>query len=123
LILDDLKSFITEKNIADAESIKFDYDGSIGENCIVLWKNGSQPCDLAHRPTIQVTVKNTDLSVSRLVSEEIFKALYPDEQYQKSIQINGKTMHVQVIKEPFYLEKDESGRHCYVFNVAIIHGD
>ena len=122
MILEDLKSFIVEKGIVDEGSIKFDYDGAGGENCVVIWKNGSQPCDVARRPTIQITVKNTDLAASRLICEEIFKALYPDDQYQKAMEINEKIMHVVIIKEPFYLEKDASDRHCYVFNAAIVHG-
>lgn len=121
MVLDDLKAFILEKGIVPDESIKFDFDGGLGENVIVFWNNGSVPCDLARRSTIQVTVKNSDLDASRLICEEIYKAFYPEELYQKSMSINGKTMHINSLKDPYFLEKDSSGRHCYVFNIVVTH--
>lgn len=121
MILEDLKAFIVGKGIVEEDSVKFDYDSSEGKNVTVLWNNGSLPCDLARRSTIQVMVKNTDLDVSRLVCEEIFKAFCPEEQFQKAANINGKIMHIKSVKEPYYLEKDTSGRHCYVSNIAVTY--
>lgn len=123
MILDDLKAFISGAGIVDEDAIKYDYDSTNGENVVVLWLNGSEPCDLARYSTVQVTVKNSDLDVSRLVCEEIFRLLYPDEIFQKSMRINEKIMHIRALKTPYYLEKDTSGRHCYVFNIAAIYGN
>lgn len=121
MILDDLKAFITDRGIVDSDSIKFDFDSSDGKNVTVLQNSGSQPCDLARRSLIQIIEKNSDLEASRLVCEEIFKAFCPREQFQKVTVINGKVMHIKVIKEPYYLEKDASGRHCYVFNILVTY--
>lgn len=121
MILDDLKAFICDAGIVDESAVKYDYDSTSGENVVVLWLNGSEPCDLARYSTVQVTVKNLDLDVSRLVCEEIFKLIYPDEIFQKAVKINDKIMHVRALKSPYYLQKDTSGRHCYVFNIALIY--
>lgn len=121
MILDDLKAFIAKKGIVEEDAIKFDYDSSNGDSVIVLWNNGSLPCDLARRSTIQITVKNPDLEASRLVCEALFKEFCPNERFQKSALINEKVMHLKALKEPYYLEKDASSRHCYVFNLLVTY--
>ena len=61
MILDDLKAFITQNNLAQENSVKYDYDSANGENIILLNLYDSSPCDLARRSDIRITLKFSDL--------------------------------------------------------------
>lgn len=121
MILDDLKNFIIENALADEDSIKFDYDSSKGQDTVLLTLYDSLPCDLARRSSVRITIKFSDLKLARDTCFALHDLIFPLESYQKSVKINGKTMHAKLNKGPFYLQKDPSKRHGYVLDITITH--
>ncbi len=121
MILDDIKNFIVENFLAQEDEIKFDYDSSKGDNVLVLTLYDSLPCDLSRKSSIKITIKNSDLKLSRDTCFELHDLLFPEDCFQKSILINQKRMHAKLNKGPYYLEKDTSKRHCYVLDITLIH--
>lgn len=121
MILDDLKNFITQNTLADADCIKYDYDSSKGQDTILLALYDSLPCDLARRSSIRISVKFSDLKLARDTCFALHDLLFPEDGFQKSVQINGKTMHAKLNKGPFYSQKDPSRRHIYVLDITLTH--
>ena len=121
MILDDLKNFIVLNSVADETLIKYDYDSSKGEDVIVLNLYDNQPCDLARRSNIKVTLKFSDLELSRNTCFLLHDLLFPQDSFQKAIIVNGKTMHASLNSGPYYLEKDASKRHCYVLDIKLTY--
>lgn len=99
--------------------INFNFSKEKNENCIVLWQYDGTPNALARNSKVQITVKNTNMQLAEKMADSIYSILYPMEQFQKAIEINGKLMHIYPIQEPFYNEQDQNNRHCYVFNINI----
>lgn len=113
-ILEDLKAFI------NMEDIYFNYNEPVNGNYICLWQYDGIHSSAGSRPQVQIKVKNSKMPVAESVINEIYAMLSPKGNYQKTIQINGKTMLVTPKQSPFYLEKDVKNRHVYIFNVDII---
>lgn len=59
------------------------------------------------------------MAVARNKIQAIYNALYPIDQFAKAIVINNKTMHIKPNQEPFFNEKDATGRFCYIFNITV----
>lgn len=121
MILDDLKNFIVTNNIAEEDSIKYDYDSSKGEDVCVMTLYDSVPCDLAMRSGIRFSIKFSDLSLSRGKCFDLYNLLFPKDNFQKAIVINGKTMHLKLNKGPYYTGKDQSKRHGYVLDITVTY--
>jgi hypothetical protein len=118
MILDDLKAFLVANNLATSTEIKFDFDSSTA-NGVVLWQYDGIVTDLGSRPAIQIAVKDTAMVTARTKIQAIYDALYPKDQFQKVIEINGKNMHITPRQEPFFNEKDASNRYIYIFNIIV----
>lgn len=116
-LLEDIKTHLNNNGIN--LPINFNFSSEKSENCIVLWQYDGTPNMVARNAKVQVTVKHSDMKKSEKMAVSIYDILYPIDQYKKAIEINGKLMHIQPLQEPFYNEKDENNRHCYVFNVNI----
>lgn len=102
--------------------INFNYSSEKSEDCIVLWQYDGTPNMVARNAKIQVTVKMSDMKDCEKMADFIYSILYPMEQYNKVILINGNQMHVKPLQEPFYNMRDENNRHCYVFNINVDYG-
>lgn len=89
------------------------------ENCVILWHYDGTPNSLGRNAKVQITVKNIEMLEAEKMAVLIFDMLYPKGQFQKVIEINGKNMQIRPLQEPFYNEKDQANKHCYVFNVNI----
>lgn len=121
MILDDIKNFIVQNNLAQEDCIKYDYDSSKGDNAILLHLYDNVPCDLARRSSIKLTIKFIDLKLARDSAFAIHDCLFPEEHFQKSILINGKTMHARLNKGPLYQGMDSSKRHNYVLDITLTY--
>lgn len=121
MILDDLKNFITQNSLADANSIKYDYDSSKGQDIVLLTLYDSLPCDLARRSSIKISMKFSDLNTARNTCFALHDLLFPKDRFQKSMTINNKIMHTKLNKGPYYLQKDTSKRHIYMLDITLIH--
>lgn len=116
-LLEDLQAHLESNGIE--LPINFNFSSERNEDCIVLWQYDGTPNMLARNAKIQITVKMEDMKAAEEMSDLIYSILYPIDQYKKVIEINGKNMHIRPLQEPFYNEKDQNGRHCYVFNVNV----
>lgn len=116
-LLDDLKAHLNNEGIN--LPINFNFSSEKNENCIILWQYDGTPNMVARNAKVQITVKHSDMQQAEKMSISIYDILYPIGQYKKAIEINGKQMHIRPLQEPFYNEKDENKRHCYVFNINI----
>lgn len=116
-LLEDLKNHLKDNGVKT--QINFNFSSEKNENCVVLWQYDGTPNMVARNAKVQITVKNSNMKKAEDLADLIFDILYPIDQFKKAIEINGKLMHIQPIQEPFYNEKDASGRHCFVFNVNI----
>ena len=116
-LLEDLKAHF-ETNGIDLP-INFNFSSEKNEDCIVLWQYDGTPNMVARNAKVQITVKHSDMKEAETLSDFIYSILYPIDQYKKAIEINEKQMQIRPLQEPFYNERDENKRHCYVFNVNI----
>ena len=121
MILDDIKNFIVQNALAQEDIIKFDYDASSGDDTILLHLYNNIPCDLARRSGIKITFKFNDLKIARDTAFALHDLLFPKESFQKSILINGKTMHSRLNNGPSYQGLDPSKRHNYVLDITITY--
>lgn len=121
MILDDLKNFITQNFPANADSIKYDYYSSKGQDVILLTLYDSLPCDMARRSSVRIAIKFSDLKLARDTCFALHDQLFPEDGFQKSITVNNKTMHAKLNKGPFYSQKDQSKRHIYILDITLTH--
>lgn len=119
MILDNIKNYLIEKEVAVEEEIKLNHDDSQNENVIVLWIYESIPIDMGSRPLIQVTVKNNDIGLAEEKCRVLYDVLYPPEQFAKQIVMDGMSVNVTPVYEPFFKEKEENGRYCFNFNIRV----
>jgi len=70
--------------------------------------------------SVQVKVKNSNYNTARVNVNKIFNILYNPENGIRFITIDS-TRWIQVSPRgaPFHLEKDESGREYFVFNMGV----
>ena len=120
MILDDLKAHLVALNLAQGDEIIFDFD-SKNENTILIKKTGSNPTDLGFRSKIEIVAKNTSQQTAITKINEIWQALCPQDNFQKAILINNKTMHTKTEKEPYFRKKDQQGRFYYVFEMTVTY--
>nr|DAF65608.1 MAG TPA: hypothetical protein [Caudoviricetes sp.] len=118
-ILDDLKAHLNNNGVNAPIYFNYSSESSKAQECINLWLYDGTPNMLGRNSRVQITCKCADMQKSQNMADLIYSILYPVGQYNKSIEINGKRMNLKPIQEPFYNEKDQSNRHCYVFNVNI----
>ena len=118
-ILDDLIAYLQEQDISITDFYK-NFAEPVEGDCVILWQYDGIQTDNGLRPQVQVMVKSTEMSLAETVIFELYNALSPKDNFQKTMDINGKTMLVKPKQSPFYLDKDEKRRHVYVFNVDII---
>lgn len=116
-LLEDLKAHLETNKIK--LPINFNFSSETNEDCVVLWHYDGTPNMVARNAKIQITVKMADMKECESLSDSIYSILYPVGQYKKAIEINGKWMQIRPLQEPFYNEKDQNGRHCYVFNINV----
>jgi hypothetical protein len=121
MILDDFKNLLVQNNLATGEEVKYDFDSTAGENIVLIHLYNHLPCDLAMRSSLKITVKNTDLNLSRDLCFAIYNLLFPEDGFQKAVLINTKIMHTKLNKGPLYLEKDSSKRHNYVLDITVTY--
>lgn len=121
MILDDIKNFLVQNNLVQEECIKFDYDSSKGDDTVLLNLYDNAPCDLARRSAVRITLKFSDLKLARDTCFAMHDLLFPEELFQKSILINGKTMHARLNKGPLYQGLDPSKRHNYVLDITVTY--
>lgn len=121
-ILNDLKVFITENNIAAQDDIVFNFDDfHTGMNKIVLLCKGGDFSDIARKTTVSVIVKNQQMFDAENLINIIFDKFCPPKQYEKPLYINRKMMLVKALQPPFYKEKEKNGRHVFMFDLSIVH--
>ena len=121
MILDDLKNFIVQNNIAEETDIKFDFDSAQGEKAVLLHLYDNTPCDLARRSDIRISIKYNDLEEARNTCFDLHDLLFPEDSFQKSIKINNKIMHSKLNKGPFYQGLDKSKRHNYILDITLTY--
>lgn len=121
MILDDLKNFISQNNLSSESNIKYDYDSANGTDIILLNLYNNSPCDLARRSDIKISIKFTDLKQARNSCFALHDLLFPIDSFQKSIKINGKTMHAKLNNGPFYDGLDQSKRHNYILDITLTY--
>lgn len=118
-ILEDLKTHLNTNGITAPIYFNWATERQNANECIVLWLYDGTPNVVARNAKIQITVKNKEISKAEKMSDLIFDTLYPKGQYNKAIEINSKLMNIKPLQEPFYNEKDQNDRHCYVFNINV----
>lgn len=118
-ILEDLKTHLNTNGITAPIYFNWAVERQNANECIVLWLYDGTPNMIARNAKVQITVKNKDIEKAEKLADLIFDTLYPKGQYNKAIVINNEIMHIKPLQEPFYNEKDQNDRHCYVFNVNI----
>lgn len=121
MILDDLKNFIIQNNLAQNGCIKYDYDSTNGGNTILLNLYDNSPCDLARRSDIRIILKFSDLETARNTCFSLHDLLFPVDSFQKSIKINNKIMHAKLNRGPFYSGLDKSKRHNYIIDITLTY--
>ena len=116
-LLEDLKAHLTSNGIE--LPIYFNFASTKNGNCVILWHYDGTPNMIARNAKIQITVKHSNMRQAESLSDLIYSILYPIDQYKKAIEINGKLMQIRPLQEPFYNEKDDNQKHCYVFNINV----
>lgn len=99
--------------------IRFNFSSEQNEDCVVLWQYDGTPKMVARNAKVQITSKHSNMLEAQKVADLIYSILYPIDQYKKAIAIDGEFMQIRPIQEPFYNEKDDCARHCFVFNIDV----
>lgn len=121
-ILNDLKNFLTQKNIIPSDDIVYNFDDFIqGHNKLILMCKGGEFSDVARKTTVSVIVKNQSMQMGEEIINSAYDALCPPNQYEKPVLINNKLMLIKAQTPPFYKEKEKNGRHVYMFDIKIVH--
>lgn len=118
-ILDLIKNYIVEKGIVADGDVYYNFNDQDDRNIVILWQYDGIPSDICLRPQMQIMVKNFSMSMAEKIANQIYDILYPVGQFEKMLIINGEALKIVPKQSPFYLEKDDSNRHIYVFNVDI----
>lgn len=118
-LLENIKTHLSNNGVTAPIYFNYATEKNNANACVVLWQYDGTPNMVARNAKIQITVKNKDMLKAEKMSVSIFDMLYPIDQYKKAIDINGQKMHIRPLQEPFYNEKDQNERHCYVFNINI----
>jgi len=121
MILDDLREFVVQNEITPEDIIKYDYDSSSGKDVLLLTLYDNVPCDLAMRSSVRILFKFQDLRQVREDCFILYSLLFPEDGFQKSIKINGKTMHLKLNQGPLYSGLDQSERHNYLLDITITY--
>lgn len=121
MILDDIKAALkaTTPALGTDSTIKLNhYDNT--ENIIVLWQYGGVPSQVQKIETVQIMVKNTNMSTGQTLIKSIYDLLCPisNKDSFKYIVLNNNKYQLEANQPPFYLEKDEQDRHTFVFNIT-----
>lgn len=121
-VLNDLKNFFIENNIASDEDIDFNFDDSISDkNKLILMCKGGEFSDVARKTTVSVIVKNHLMKNAETIINNAFDIICPPKQYEKPLSVNGKLMLIKAVQPPLYKEKEKNGRHVFTFDLKIIH--
>lgn len=121
MILEDLKKHI-DSSVGDTK-VYLNYDSSAKrDDVVLLWQNASTVSDVGEKTSVRVIVKCRLMEDAMRLSNDLFNAFYPAKQYQQLMNINGTLMYITASGVPFYTSCDESGRHCYVFELNITCG-
>lgn len=121
MILDDLKNYMSPQT--GETPVYLNYDSSTSrKDAVVLWQNASSASDIGEKAVVRVIVKCILMQDAISLSNKLYNLFYPPKQYQRLININGSKMYVNTGGVPFYTNCDESGRHCYAFDINIVRG-
>lgn len=118
-LLEDIKEHLINNGVDYPIYFNFENETTGANKSVILWLYDGTPNLVANNAKVQVTVKNKNMKQAEKMSDLIYFILNPIGQYKKAIEINGKQMHINALQEPFYNEKDQNDRHCFVFNVNI----
>lgn len=123
-ILEIIKKHL-ENNINGIDNIYFNFQPDVKGNCVILWQYDGIQTDVGLRPQVQISVKNKSMATAESTIMSIYDIIYPKGQFEKTITVEVDSNTTETLKivprqSPFYLEKDENGRHIYVFNIDCI---
>lgn len=123
MILDDLKKYLDDANISEGASIFLNYDASCAREKVILFlHSGSAVSDVGEKANVRIVVKSRLMQDAERIAHKVFDLFYPKKQYQRLMDIGSSKMYIQAGGIPFYSHRDESGRHCYVFDLNIVRG-
>ena len=119
MILEDLKNYMSQT--VEDTAVYLNYDSSIKrEDAVLLWLNASSVSDVGEKAAVRVVVKCGLMQDAMTLSEKLYNLFYPPKQYQKLMDINGSKMYIAAGGLPVYTNCDESGRHCFSFDLNIV---
>ncbi|KKQ09686.1 MAG: hypothetical protein US20_C0005G0006 [Candidatus Pacebacteria bacterium GW2011_GWF1_36_5] len=121
MILDDIKAALKTALLGTDTTIKLNYYDST-DNIIILWLYGGASSQVQKIETVQIMVKNTNMSTGQTLIKSIYDLLCPiaSKEATKYIVLNSNKYIIEANQPPFYLEKDEQSRHTFVFNITAI---
>lgn len=121
MILDDIKNFLVENDIIQNNKVKYDFDSSNGDEILLLQLYDNRPCDNARRSGIKLIHKFFDLEHARQTAFVVHDLFFPEDGFQKSLNVNGKIMHAKLNNGPCYQGKDASKRHNYILDITLTY--
>ena len=123
MLLDDFKKYLDDSGRAEGMNIFLNYDSSQSKDAaVVLQLTASSVSDIGEKALLRVTVKSELMRQAQQTAGNIYNLFYPEKQYQQIMNINGVRMYISGAGVPYYLNRDASGRHCFVFDLNIVKG-
>ena len=123
MLLDDFKKYLDDSGKAEGMNIFLNYDSSQSKDAaVVLQLAASSVSDIGEKTLLRVTVKSELMRQAQQTAGNIYNLFYPEKQYQQIMNINGVRMYISGAGVPYYLNRDASGRHCFVFDLNIVKG-
>lgn len=120
-LLNDLKNFLISKNNNLQNKIAFNFDDyNFNDDKLVLLAKGGEFGTVSQKTIISVIVKNIDMQVAETLINSAFNSLFPDNQYLKPMDLNGKITLLIPLQPPFYKEKQQDGKHVFSFDFKIV---
>ncbi|MBQ2643976.1 hypothetical protein IJG14_00205 [bacterium] len=122
-LLQNIKLFLVQYNIIDADNIFFNFDETYNDlniNKLILLSKGGESSDIAYKSVVSVIAKNSAMSQAETLISNAFQVLCSNNGF-KPFFFNGHLMMIKSLHPPVYKEKEKNGRHVFTFDILITH--
>ena len=120
-ILVDLKQYLVSNSLASSSEIAFNYYDKNNSYVVLSLYGGSVAPRGALSKISYVQVKVLDLNMQTVQTkiDNIYNSLITADRFKT---LNSHNSNIYPFQPPFYIGKDDQGRHAYAFNMSIVSG-
>ena len=121
-LLLDLVVYASDYGTADVDLFRDTMPDS-PNNCIAFIEYPGETSFIANADlrSVQVRVRNTNYETARTTIWDLFDFLYDPESGDRIVDLpNNRWIQITARQAPYFLQKDESGRFTFIFNMGVL---